>query len=63
MTYPLNIYAEARDNRPSPAEIIGPYSPWPRKTRRPIRFYRNAALAGGVAGLAVVVHCALPVMA
>ncbi len=39
--------------------IIGPYSPWPRPTRK----RRAVALiAGSVAGLGVFIHCVVPLL-
>jgi len=42
------------------ADVIGPYSEWPRK-RRTSRA-RLIASVGGVAGAAVFVHCVVPLI-
>ena len=42
-----------------PADVIGPYSPWPRRgsTTR-----ARAAAAAGVVGAAAFVHCIVPML-
>lgn len=41
-----------------PLNVIGPYSAWPRKQRRK----RAILLSSTVAGIAVFVHCGLPMI-
>ena len=40
--------------------IIGPYSPWRPKPKRPLK--RPAILAGSTAFVAVFLHCGLPMI-
>ena len=42
-------------------DIIGPYSPWPR--RKPRSFARPAIYVGGTGLVGVIVHCAPLLMA
>jgi hypothetical protein len=52
-------FAETADRyAPRTEDIIGPYSPWPR--RKPRRGRRALALASTVAAVGVMIHCALP---
>ena len=45
-------------------DVVGPYSPWPRRDASTTRHRLRAPIAAGagVAGLGVLVHCAMPLM-
>ena len=45
----------------SAADVIGPYSDWPR--RKPHRFKRPAAYAASIGLLGVILHCVVPLIA
>ena len=44
---------------PASMNVVGPYSPWPRRPNRR-RFY---GWAGAISGAAVFVHCVVPMIA
>lgn len=58
MTYPLNTYTRPFANVPN-ADIIGPFSKWPRKPRG---MREKAIVAGSVGTLAVFAHCVVPLI-
>lgn len=43
------------------AEIVGPYSPWPRRWRK-LPTVRQLTAGGTVAAAAVFAHCVLPLL-
>jgi hypothetical protein len=52
-------FAETADHyAPRTEDIVGPYSPWPR--RRSWRGGRALAFASGLAALGVIAHAGLP---
>jgi len=46
---------------PQTADIIGPFSPWPRRPARR-RTRTRLALGAGVAAAAVFAHCVAPLL-
>ncbi|MEM1264411.1 MAG: hypothetical protein AAGI50_00145 [Pseudomonadota bacterium] len=42
----------------SPAETFGPYSPWPRRSKKRAVLW----VGSGVAAFGVFVHCVLPML-
>lgn len=45
------------------ADVIGPFSPWPRKRRRFGTRVRAIIYAGAAAGAGVLAHCVVPLVA
>lgn len=59
MTYAPN-FDSFTTRRPTVPNVVGPYSPWPRKPRR---IGPKTATIGAIGSLAVFVHCVVPMIA
>lgn len=47
-------------NRPNPADVIGPYSPWPRQPQK--KWKTPVALSVTVATAGIFAHCVAPTL-